>query len=379
MVGRSLTAEDIGRLLSDPSPRSRADMAAKISTDFTENNFSDSEREMAEEIFRIMTKDAEVRVREALASHLKESHLLPHDIALTLAQDVDSVALPVLSFSEVLTDDDLAEIIRTQGEAKQVAIAERPRISEIISSALIDTGKAAVVSKVVSNEGADISEKSLGKVVETLGENKKVQSALLWRKHLPVSVAEKLVNKVSEKMQEQLLKRHQLSADMATDLILQTRERAVVSLSSEYDEADVQTLVRHLNQNNRLTSSIILRALCMGDLRFFEAALAELVQIPLSNAYTLIHDPGKKGLKRLWQSAHLPMPQLVAAFAAIEAAEELEYDGGANDRERFSRRLIEVVLTQYDDLGVEFETDDLEYLLTKMGTLPSSLQEAVES
>ncbi|MCW9045188.1 MAG: DUF2336 domain-containing protein, partial [Alphaproteobacteria bacterium] len=270
---------------------------------------------------------------------------------------------------------DLAEIIKTQGETKQVAIAGRPTVSETISEALVNTGKASVVSTVVSNEGAEISDKSLNKAVDTLGEDKKVQSALLWRNKLPVSVAEKLVTKVSEKMQDQLLQRHKLSADIATDLILQSRERATVSLSAEYDEADVQILVRHLKQNNRLTPSIILRALCMGDLRFFEASLAELAQIPLLNACALIHDPGKRGLERLWESAHLPKPQLIAAFAAIGAAAELEYDGEANDRERFSRRLIEVVLTQYDDLGVEFEEADLEYLLTKMGSLPSNLQE----
>ena len=58
-----------------------------------------------------MIKDAEVRVREALAQNLKENPDLPHDVALSLAQDVDQVALPILQFSDVLTDDDLIEII----------------------------------------------------------------------------------------------------------------------------------------------------------------------------------------------------------------------------------------------------------------------------
>ena len=57
--------------------------------------------------------------------------------------------------------------------------------------------------------------------------------------------------------------------------------------------------------------------------------------------------------------------------AAIDVARETEYDGGENDRERYSRRMIERILTQYGDLGVEFDSDDLEYLLTKMGQLPA--------
>ena len=48
-------------------------------------------------------------------------------------------------------------------------------------------------------------------------------------------------------------------------------------------------------------------------------------------------------------------------------------DGGENDRERYARRMIERIMTQYDDLGVEFESSDLEYLLTKMDELPADV------
>ena len=134
-------------------------------------------------------------------------------------------------------------------------------------------------------------------------------------------------------------------------------------------------LIAQLHQNDRLTPSIILRALCMGDMRFFEAALSKLADIPLVNVRALIYDPGALGLKKLYEKAELPAQQFVAVRAAIDAAQELEYDGEANDRERFSRRLIELVLTQYDDLGVEFESSDLEYLLTKMGDLPPTVMD----
>jgi hypothetical protein len=58
--------------------------------------------------------------------------------------------------------------------------------------------------------------------------------------------------------------------------------------------------------------------------------------------------------------------------AAIDVFYEMDYDGEANDRERFSRRMIERILTQYGDAGVEFKNDDLEYLLAKMSQLPST-------
>ena len=48
---------------------------------------------------------------------------------------------------------------------------------------------------------------------------------------------------------------------------------------------------------------------------------------------------------------------------------------GEYDRERYSRRMIERILTQYGDLGVEFESDDLEYLLAKMAQLADDARE----
>jgi uncharacterized protein (DUF2336 family) len=375
MAESFLTKEDVVRLMNDPSTTSRVEAASKIAGGVNDTKLTDNERGLAQEIFRIMVNDAEVRVREALAANLKDSPHLPHDVAITLARDVDTVALPVLSFSDVLTDSDLVEIIHTQGEQQQLAIAGRTNVSESISDALIDTANENVVASLISNEGAEISEKSFEKVLDTLGDKEKIQTALVYRSALPITVAEKLVTRVSEIMREQLLERHELSNDIATDLLLQTRERATVMLSTDSGAGDVQVLVKQLYNRNRLTTSIILRALCMGDLRFFEAAMAELTHIPLLNARTLIHDPGKLGLKRLWTSAGLPQAQLVAASAAVDAAKELEYDGGANDRERFSRRLLELILTQYDELGVEFDSNDLEYLLAKISTLPSTTLE----
>ena len=376
MTNKKLTKEDVSKLLSDPSVETRADMAAKIAGDFDANALSENERRLAEEIFHVMVKDAEVRVREALALNLKENTGVPHDVALSLARDVETVALPMLRFSEVLTDEDLIQIVASQSPAKQVAIAKRAQVSEGVSEALVDAGNEEAVTSLVANVGAEISEKSLQKVVDDLGEREAIQDAMVHRPSLPVAVSERLVTVVSEKFLGELIKRRDLPEDVVTDMILQARERAVISLSTDSDEADVGTLVRQLSENGRLTPSIMLRGLCMGDLTFFEAALAELAGVSLANARQLIHDSGSLGLRTICRQANIPTQQLVAVRAAIDVSEEMEYDGREHDRERYSRRMIERIMTQYDDLGVEFESSDLNYLLRKMSELPSDIIDA---
>ena len=143
-------------------------------------------------------------------------------------------------------------------------------------------------------------------------------------------------------------------------------------VSTDSTEEDVERLVNQLYANGRLTPSIVLRALCMGDMKFFEYAMARRVGIPVLNARMLIHDSGVLGLDGLYGKSGMPRSLYPAVKAALAVAREMDYDGEEGDRERYARRMLERVLTQYGDLGVEFDTDDLEYLLAKMNDLPAT-------
>jgi uncharacterized protein (DUF2336 family) len=364
-----LNEDDVRRLLSNPSGDTRAEIAGKIASQH--QGLSSHERKLAEDIFRLMVRDAEVRVREALVRQLKDNPTVPHDVALALANDVDDVSLPMLQFSEVLTDEDLIEIIQHQDPEKQVAVAGRSIVSSSLADALVETGNERAVATLVSNEGATLTESTLTNVVDRFGGSESVGKSLVERKALPVSVAERLLTRVSENLRQHLLSRRDLSPEAVAAVMIQARELAVLGLSNS--ESETAPLVDHLYQVGRLTPSIILRAVSMGDMSFFEVAVAKLARIKVENCRTLIHDAGKRGFEALFEKAGLPRPFFAAMRAAVDVSYEMEYDGGPHDRERFSRRMIERILTQYGDLGVEFENDDLEYLLAKLNRLPASV------
>ena len=367
----SLTKADVEKLLSDPSPETRAGTVGKIASNYGGEGFSDSERRLAEEIFRILARDVEVQVREALSVHLKECPQIPYDVALSLAKDVDSVAIPVIEFSQVLTDDDLVEIINASDAAKQSAVARRETVSESVSDALVDTRNEDVVATLMDNEGAEISDRSFEKAIVHFGASEKVNERMAYRATLPIGIAERLVTMVSDKLKERLATHHELSSGVTTDLILGLRERATLSLVRPGAESgDVEKLVRQLHENSRLTPSIILRALCMGDMAFFEAAVARRAGVPVVNARLLIYDEGELGLNSIYKKALLPDALLPAVKMAVEVAEETGYDGQENDRERFTKRMIERVLTQFEDMDIG--SDNLEYLLAKLNGFAAS-------
>jgi uncharacterized protein (DUF2336 family) len=358
-----LTHADVLRLLADPSPEARADMAAKVAREFQRGQLSGDERRIAEEIVRVMARDAVLRVRQALAEHLKESRDLPSDVAMQLARDVDVVAMPVLQYSSVLTDDDLVMLVKESTSAKLVAIAHRPTVSETVSDAVVAAADPQAIVALVGNDGAVIAEPALHTVLSRHGGNAELDETMARRQKLPITILERLVAEASDRLRQVLIERHDLPERLASDLVFQTRERATVGLMSARSPAsEALELVAHLKQAGRLTPSIILRALCLGDLAFVEAAFATLAQIPVHNARLLIHDAGPLGFKSLYDHAGLPKALSHAFRVALEVARDTPLDGGDRDRERQRRRMIERILTQFEDVGAE----NLDYLLTKL-------------
>ena len=362
-----LTKADVAKLLADSAGPTRAKTSAKIAAQFDAQQLSPAERKIAEDIFRVLVKDAEVLVREALSAHLKSTPDLPHDIALALARDVDSVALPMLKFSEVLTDEDLIQIVRSCSPAKQAAIAQRSNISVKVSDAVVDTGNPAAVARLVRNETAALSESAFDRVIAEYQEAPGVADSLARRRDLPPAISERLVSALSERLQGYLVSKHEISFDVASNLVLQARERATMTLI-DYgsSEAELDSLLEQLHRKERLTASLLLRALCVGDLNFFERAMARLTGLPINNVRILIHDKGMLGLEPLYLRANLPKTLFPAFRAAINLVVEADYDGGQNDRERYIERLLERMLTQFNDPATRIAPNDIEYLMAKL-------------
>ena len=100
-------------------------------------------------------------------------------------------------------------------------------------------------------------------------------------------------------------------------------------------------MVRQMHHNQRLTPLLILRALCVGDLAFFEMAIAVMGKIPVRNARILIHDAGLNGLTSLYEGRHAAPPAPRGTRGrGCRARHRIR--GGERDRERYRSRVIRV-------------------------------------
>ena len=362
----ALTDEDIRTLVKGATPDERAVVAHKLCRRIDTVELTDEERALAQEILRVMAADAAELVRRALAVTLKNSPLVPHDVALTLARDVESVCQPMIAFSPVFTDEDLMEIVRLGGPIRQVAVAKRPRLSKRVTQTLVEAGTERAVEVACANDNADFADATLMQVLARFEHSERVLSAVAYRQALPLSVTEKLIDLVGDKVRDHILSHHPVSAELALQIATGAKERATIDLVDQAGRtADLKAFVAHLHRNERLTASLLLRAVAHGHMAFFEWSLAELAGVPHHRTWLMIHDAGPLGLKAVYERAGLPARLYPAFRAGVDTFHAMEFDGGARDRDRFQKKMLERFLTQ-PHVGAR---EDADYLLEKMDRL----------
>ena len=359
----ALTDDDIRTLVKGATADERAGAALKLCRAIDAGELSAEDRATAAEILRIMAADAAELVRRALAVTLKASPLVPRDVALALARDVETIALPMLNFSPSFLDEDLAQIVRLGGPVRQLAIARRPTLSRTVTEAISEYGGDRAVATACANDNADFAEEALQRVIARFDSSEDVLAAVAYRSVLPLSVAEKLVTLVSEQVRDHLTTRHALAPETALTLAMGSAERATVDLVEQAGRAaDVRGFVAHLSGEGRLSPSLLLRALAQGHMTFFEWSVAELAGVPHHRTWLMIHDAGPLGLRAIYERAGLPARLFPAFRAAVDTFHSMEFDGGARDLERFQERMLQRFLTQPQTAA----RDDVDYLIDKM-------------
>jgi len=310
---------------------------------------------VAEQIFRLLLRDTEVNVRASLAQYVKDSTTIPSDIVKSLARDVEEVALPILQFSEVLTDEDLLELINAKEEiSRYLAISRRRIVSDTVSDTLVEKGNDAVISALVGNSGAIISEVAYGRIIETYGKNESMMQAVSQRSYLPAATVEKMIRVVSSSLASTLKQKYKAPAETIEREAERTHENETLHLIKlTNSESDIEKLIAQLQSSGRLSPSIILSSLCQGDFNFFETSLAHLSNIPVANARKLITDRGELGFRAIYNKSGLPEAMFPAVKLLLKIVRELDEEGERKGGARYANRIVERILQYSEDTQME--------------------------
>ncbi len=367
-----LNQQDVANLSQSPKKAENKMIVAQKLTSFyntakSQNKLKDIEANLAEDIFRILIRDVEIKVRQTLAESLKNSRNLPKDIVNSLLRETDSISLPFIKYYQDLSSEDLMKIIDLSNLHQQKAVAGRLNLPEEISQYIVDKCPPEVVGILISNETAEIREETYNSILQKYFHDEDIKRRLVYRSELPVAIIEKMAHSLSEELKKRLILTHNIPINLATDIIEEVKEKTTLKISEEFSsDKQIEELVHQLYSSNRLSPNLIVRSICLGDLKFFEYALVYLSNTPIVEVRKVLFNTSADFMIRnLLRKAFIPKTLFPAVFTALKVLKDIHFDCRKNNRQAFGHRVIERILTNNYNSD-ELNEEDINYLISKI-------------
>jgi uncharacterized protein (DUF2336 family) len=266
-------------------------------------------QDLTVETLERLAADQIPRVRAILAEEIKHLDNVPTHIIQLLARDVEeTVHVPILEYSPLLSDTDLVEII-AEGKVHTVlaAIARRKPISANVSDAVVSSLDIPAVAALLANPDAAIRERTLDAIIDQAERISVWQDAVCVRADLSKRAIRRLASFVSTAVIELLALRHDLDDETKLHLNRQLRVR--------YDEDD-QTIARDNSaatevdvalKSGRLDDAFIESAAELGKREAIVLALSKLAKVSDGIARRMLMTRSAKPITALVWRAGLSM------------------------------------------------------------------------
>lgn len=266
-------------------------------------HLSSAEIDLVFDILRRLIHEVEIDVRRHLAENLADRGDVPHDLVVTLANDIIEVAFPILSRSKVLEDVDLIQLILDHATQHQLAISGRKTVSEDVSATLADTGNAEVIEALLKNPGAAFSSETLEKLVEDSMHMPTIQEPLVRRSDLPPDLTRRMYEWVGEAVKSYIdvkLGDDLRSSSTASSALDEEVKHAVTEALEDDEMMGGSTApnfeVPGVGGNFRVHPRVMVRTLEEGDVFHFEELFRDFTGLPESAATRVLYDTGPEAL-----------------------------------------------------------------------------------
>ncbi|WP_319773109.1 DUF2336 domain-containing protein [Breoghania sp.] len=347
----------------------RARATHALARSFLTSELDDCEKRDAEAALTWLLDDPAPSVRAALADGLADSKDAPRHLILCLASDIPPIASLVLMRSPLFLDAELVDFAALGDVDIQMAVARRPSVSAVVSASLAETGALEACLELLANPAAVFTRSALERLVERFDSDAELRRALMTRPGIPLAVKQKLVAQLAESLCRAPTVGTGLKAERARHMLGEARDRITVAMAQDAELPEMVGLVDYLRENAQLTPTLLLRAVCTGNMGLFIAAMSVLADMPVERVEQVLANGWGASLRALFKRAKLP-PKLHSAFeTALVTYREIAAADAALSGFAFTRRMIQTVLDHHEpEDGFDDGLDPLRRLLRRLET-----------
>jgi uncharacterized protein (DUF2336 family) len=284
---------------------SRARAANALGRAYLQSQMPDEERAAAEMAMTYLLDDPSPRVRLALAEAVARSADAPRNVIVSLAGDQPEIAGQIILLSPVFTDADLVDLALHGSDVTRVLIASRGQVSRSVCAAIAEIGGEAEILCLLENDGALLSQASLKRIAERMGDCADIRGLLLSRDALSSDVRHLLMRRVSEALSESTLVQSFIGSGRLQQVTREATESATVAIAGTAQHEQLPDLVEHLRQCGWLTPAFLMHALCSGKVDFFACAITNLSGCDERRVRSIISRGRVHAIRALYESAGL--------------------------------------------------------------------------
>ncbi len=217
-----------------------------------------------------------------LSGKLSTAAWASHPLIMTMAQDVPPIARPIITASPVLRDSDLIDLTKRMGPEHRALIAHRPNIDETITGALVRQDEPDVLMALIENSSATLSMESFATCVRVSRRVEPLRDKLSLREDMPRSLIPSLFAYSDEPMRHKIAERFGIDGNHLSSVVkdaITSKKKQPSQSPDQKMENSARGLVEKLAQAERLTSTLIIKALDDKKIVLFEHALARLAGV----------------------------------------------------------------------------------------------------
>lgn len=353
----------IRRALQGNTAEQRANAVQKVCRTIRTVEMTDAERIFATKLMDRICSDVSDLVRRALAVTLQSSHNLPRHIAIALIEDIDSIAVPILASSPVLTDSDLVDVLKSNAADKIRAVAQRKTLSFHISHAIVSFGDGVATARLAANDGALISTETAELIADLYVDDDLIREAALSRHDMPPAVIAKLIQRSTDKIDVDLRAYPGVTDADAEQISRDTQERAhSYTVGEGWPENRLRDFASAMDKSGKLTPRMLLRAAGRGDLRFVIIGLSILSRQSVEKTRLMVLSSTGLGAKAVALRARFTLPQIEILMACIQTNLTVELEGRAATPEKFQLYVAERIVSLELDLPEDLKADLLDMI-----------------
>ena len=326
-------------LSAGTSSDQRRELLRQVTDALTNNARNPSEAEFAEldQVLSLAASEYSVQVRTEFARLVAASVTRFCHASEQFAMDDIEVATPVLRHSKALSEETLLRVVTEKSQAHIMVVTKRDGVSEKLSEAIVAKGSDQVVSSLLANEGARISDTTYETVARRAESSTMLQAPLVRRQGVPIDLLNGLYLKVEAGLRREIAQKFgSVSPADFEKAIERSRGRVTTAFRKmPEDLAAARTRLDALQANLQLLPPVLPALLREGKTSrtLFKLALGRLVEADFDVIEPAVDAPDIDTLALLCRATGFERALFVTLAIGLDSSSQ----GGLGRAEEFGK------------------------------------------